>query len=89
MKSLSKTLTGCVKSLFQRTLDFIEIGEIANRVHDRFAMDLASENVNFLAPNLFTPKPSRELRLLCHKILARRAVAKICEGATGLQEVDK
>ncbi|CAH1089960.1 hypothetical protein NTG1052_740040 [Candidatus Nitrotoga sp. 1052] len=29
-----------------------EIGEIANRGHDRFAMDLASDDVNFLAPNL-------------------------------------
>ncbi|MDO9102134.1 MAG: hypothetical protein Q7J20_12555 [Candidatus Nitrotoga sp.] len=41
-----------IGSLLQRVLDIIEIGEIANRGQGRFAMDLASDDVNFLAPNL-------------------------------------
>jgi hypothetical protein len=41
-----------IGSLFQRVLDIIEIGEIANRGHDRFALGIASDDVNFLAPNL-------------------------------------
>jgi hypothetical protein len=36
----------------QRVLDIIELGEIANRGHDRFAMDLAPDDVNFLLANL-------------------------------------
>ncbi|MFZ1765921.1 MAG: hypothetical protein WAT68_04570 [Candidatus Nitrotoga sp.] len=38
-----------IGSLSQRVLGIIEI---ANHGQDRFAMDLASSDVNFLAPNL-------------------------------------
>ncbi len=38
-----------IGSLFQRVLGIIEI---ANHGHDRFAMDLALDDANFLAPNL-------------------------------------
>ena len=55
MRRFSTRSNHCVNhigSLLQRVLDIIEIGEIANRGQGRFAIDLASDDVNFLAPNL-------------------------------------